>query len=152
MVARARTRLRTTNISVASRPGPSAKFDAAIAVNVVHVAASAELVLQNLLDSTAGPALVVWPHDNVGMLALAKWERASGRHPALVVRALLLRMAIGVPGMLLRVRTASEADLDQCAVTLAQRTSRRVVFSEIPNTGCVLVVFGSLTRGGHVAE
>ena len=159
MLGRARSGHRAAEFVLADRPQKGRRFGAVIAVNVLHLAASPERVLESLFAVTDGLVIAVWPEDDVSLGDLARWERDGGKSAGWVLRAAACRILVGIPGVLFRVRTVLEADLRRASAEVGAKASRVVEFTPIPGTGCVMATFtsvnaelpgGSDARNGYV--
>lgn len=141
MLSRAQAGSTATEFYLAERPPPDRQFGAAIAINVLHLADSPAQILTSLFAATNGQVIAVWPEDDVNLLDLAGWEREGGRSLAWVLRALVFRVLVGIPGVLFRVRTAAESSLRQVSVEVGAMESASIDFRSIPGSGCVMAIF-----------
>jgi SAM-dependent methyltransferase len=124
------------------------RFESAIVVNVLHLVSEPSSVLDDLLSATEGVVIAVWPEDDVSIGDLLRWERAGGASRGSVIRAAVLRVLVGAPGLVLGIRRTSERVLRDAVDAAAARHSRRIHVSGIPGTGCVLTALIDPRWGG----
>lgn len=147
MLRRARSGRRATEFFHSDAPPPGRRFSSAVAVNVLHLVDSPERVLHSLFAVADGPVFAVWPEDEVSLIDLAEWEREGGRSLAWIFRAASCRILVGIPGVLLRVRTVAEVKLHRLSVDAAAKASKSVEFVSVPGTGCVMAIFTNQQAG-----
>ncbi|MCU1534560.1 MAG: hypothetical protein JWR53_1041 [Glaciihabitans sp.] len=121
-----------------TRPARDLRTDAAILVNVLHASRAPSDVLSVAVAATSGRIIVVWPHDDVRLRDLARWDREGGASRRAVAASLLLRIAVGLPGSLLGIRRTTDAALRELVTHAAEARGHPAEYVDIPSTGCVL--------------
>lgn len=149
MLQRARSVRRASEFALGASPPPGRRFPSTITVNVLHLVDSPASVLGNLLAVTDGPVIAVWPRDAVSLRDLAGWERKGGKSFAWTLRSAACRILVGMPGLVLRVRTVAEMKLHRLVTEASEAASRSLEFRSIPDTGCVMAIFTSSTTAHH---
>lgn len=152
MVARARRRAAADVYHVGVAPPPAESFDAAIAINVLQVCENPASVLDTALSATEGPVVAVWPTDEVSLGRLAGWERSGGASGSRIVRSLLLRVLVGMPGSVLGIRRVSDARLRALAIDAARQAGRSLTFQPVEETGCIEAIFGATDADRATAD
>lgn len=143
MIGRARKRNAADSYHVATRTPGDRQFDSSIIVNVLQACDDPRDVLTHVAARTSGCVIAVWPEDDVALTDLARWEWHGPSSALLVIRSTLLRIVVGIPGILLGARRQSDPVLRKSAVSVAESLGRTVVFRRIPLTGCIVAVLSA---------
>lgn len=141
LLRKARSRQVAAEYLLSSRVPAARRFESAIVVNVLHLVTRPAPLLDRLLAATDGVVVAVWPEDEVSVGDLLRWEREGGESRSRVIRAALLRVLVGVPGLLLGIRRTPAEALSSAADAVAARHSRELAIAKIPGTGCVMTAF-----------
>lgn len=143
MLNRARARGVAVEYLVASSVPPGRRFESAVVVNVLHVLREYEPMLDNLIRATDEVVVLVWPEDGVTLVDLMRWELDGGMGLGRVIRGAILRVMVGIPGVVLNIRRNSNRALRVAVDAVAIRYSREVEVTVISGTGCIMTTLAT---------
>lgn len=143
MIERAIKRDAADEYFVAASAPTHRQFGAAMIVNLLQCSDNPRDVISDVIRQTVGPVVIVWPQDEVTLIDLARWEWQGPSTFHRVVRGIVLRVVVGVPGMLVGARRQSDAALRRIAASVADGAGWVLDVRDLPLTGCVVAVLSA---------